>query len=174
MRLFHVSEESDIEVFIPRVPDQSVLKVNYGLVWAIDEKCLANYLTPRNCPRVTYHIGEKTSPADKAKYFATTNLSHRVIIEDNWLEILRKTTLYIYEFDPKDFELHDKIAGYYVAKTTQYPINKFIVNNIEEKLKQANAQLVTVKNLWPLCDEIKTTTLNWSFCRMAFAKPREK
>lgn len=56
MRLFHVSEESDIREFIPRIPDRDDLDKNVGLVWAINEKRLPNFLTPRNCPRVTYYI----------------------------------------------------------------------------------------------------------------------
>lgn len=43
MRLFHVSEESDIQVFQPRLPTRTDLDLTKGLVWAIDEKCLPNF-----------------------------------------------------------------------------------------------------------------------------------
>ncbi len=59
MRLFHVSEEGNIDIFNPRIPEREDLDKRVGLVWAIDEKHLANFLTPRNCPRVTYHMGEQ-------------------------------------------------------------------------------------------------------------------
>lgn len=49
MRLFHVSEESDIQKFEPRIPSRNDLDKTVGLVWAIDEKRLPNFLTPRNC-----------------------------------------------------------------------------------------------------------------------------
>ena len=39
MRLFHVSEESDIKVFEPRIPTREDLDQNKGLVWAINETC---------------------------------------------------------------------------------------------------------------------------------------
>ena len=46
MRLFHVSEEPDIKVFEPRLPTRKDLNQNIGLVWAIDEARLPNFLTP--------------------------------------------------------------------------------------------------------------------------------
>ena len=58
MRLFHVSEESDISIFNPRTPIRVDLDKNVPLVWAIEEKCLPNFLTPRDCPRIGYYIGE--------------------------------------------------------------------------------------------------------------------
>ena len=64
MRLFHVSEESNIQIFEPRIPTREDLDKNIGLVWAIDEKRLPNFLTPRNCPRITYHIGKDTTESD--------------------------------------------------------------------------------------------------------------
>ena len=65
MKLFHVSEEADIEIFYPRIPARSDLDKNVGLVWAIDEERLPNFLTPRDCPRVTYHINKNTNETDK-------------------------------------------------------------------------------------------------------------
>ncbi|WP_445491086.1 DUF6886 family protein [Niallia sp. 03133] len=61
MQIFHVSEENDIQVFHPRLPNRKDLDQTKGLVWAIEENCLPNFLTPRNCPRVCYHIGAITS-----------------------------------------------------------------------------------------------------------------
>ncbi|MGE7948564.1 DUF6886 family protein [Lysinibacillus sp. NPDC093688] len=42
MRIFHVSEESDITVFHPRLPDRLDLDPEKGLVWAINDTCLPN------------------------------------------------------------------------------------------------------------------------------------
>lgn len=69
MRLFHVSEDGGISVFNPRLPGRNDLDKGTGLVWAIDEKRLPNFLTPRNCPRVTYHIGDNTTEQDKKDFF---------------------------------------------------------------------------------------------------------
>ena len=69
MRLFHVSEEAGIEVFYPRIPARNDLDRSVGLVWAIDEDRLPNFLTPRDCPRVAYSIGRNTTKADKKAFF---------------------------------------------------------------------------------------------------------
>lgn len=61
MRLFHVSEEENIQIFEPRLPNHNDLDKTVGLVWAIDESRLPNFLTPRDCPRVAYYIGKKTN-----------------------------------------------------------------------------------------------------------------
>lgn len=70
MRLFHVSEEKDIDVFVPRKPDRKDLDPNVPLVWAIDEVHLCNFLTPRNCPRIGIHDWPGASDADREKWFA--------------------------------------------------------------------------------------------------------
>lgn len=170
MRLFHVSEESDISEFIPRIPDRNDLDKSIGLVWAIDEKRLPNFLTPRNCPRVTYHIGAKTSQMDRERYFSGKQVNHVVVIERDWLEAMKNTTLYLYEFDTTEFELQDEIAGYYVSKVKQVPIAKYAVNHLIDELQKRNVELQVVDNLWDICNEIKRTTLNWSMCRMGYAK----
>ena len=51
MRLFHVSEEPDIKVFEPRLPTRKDLNQNIGLVWAIDEARLPNFLTVNTAAR---------------------------------------------------------------------------------------------------------------------------
>ena len=84
MRLFHVSEESDIKVFEPRLPTRKDLDQKVGLVWAIDEARLPNYLTPRDCPRVTYHAGRQTTDADRKRFFSSSGISHAVVLESKW------------------------------------------------------------------------------------------
>ncbi|MBR4960339.1 MAG: hypothetical protein IKY52_05540 [Clostridia bacterium] len=85
MRLFHVSEEPDIAVFHPRLPARADLDPNVGLVWAIDEARLPNFLTPRDCPRVTFHLGENTTDADRER-FLPAGFHHAVILEEDWRE----------------------------------------------------------------------------------------
>lgn len=173
MRLFHVSEESDIEVFHPRNPDRNDLDKTVGLVWAIDEKRLPNFLTPRNCPRVTYHINSQTTQEDRRKFFSSPSVEHAVVIEHEWYNKMRNTTLYIYEFDCSEFELQDDVAGYYVSKTTQTPIAKFVVNDLFEELIKRNIEVRITDNLWSIADSIKESSLNWSLCRMGYALPRK-
>lgn len=172
MRLFHVSEEPDIQLFEPRKHSRNDLDKDLKLVWAIDELRVPNFLTPRNCPRIAYHIGENTTSHDIAKYFSSATISHTLIIENKWFVPMKETTLYLYEFDPSGFELQDPIAGYYVATSLQKPIAKHKVDDLFAALFERNVEIRIVDNLWGIADEIVTTTLNWSLCRMGFAQPR--
>lgn len=172
MRLFHVSEENNIDIFNPRIPERDDLDKSVGLVWAIDEKHLPNFLTPRDCPRVTYHIGENTSSYDKKVFFTSPDIQHVVIIESIWFKIMKNTRLFLYEFNPESFELQDDIAGYYISKVSQIPIAKYTINDLFAALFERNVELRVVKYLWDISDRIKETTLNWSLCRMGNAQPK--
>ena len=172
MRLFHVSEESDIKVFEPRLPTRKDLNPNIGLVWAIDEARLPNFLTPRNCPRVAYHVGSQTNEADKNRFFASSGISHAIVIESGWYQTIINTTLYLYEFHTEDFVLQDSTAGYYVSITTQYPKEKYVITDLFGELLKRNVEIRITDNLWDIADDVKTSTLNWSLCRMANATPR--
>lgn len=171
MRIFHVSEKDDIQEFQPRIPTREDLDQSKGLVWAVNETCLPNFLTPRNCPRVCFHIGSNTSEADKEMYL-TSSSRHVVIVENSWFDRMTNTELYVYEFNPDFFYLQDDNAGYYVSERTQVPMNKRRVENPLEELFRRQVEVRFVERLWDSYDEIQQTTLHWSMCRMRNAKPR--
>lgn len=173
IRLFHVSEESNIESFVPRIPTRMDLDPSKKLVWSINEKCLPNFLTPRNCPRVCYHIGANTSEVDKRTYFSSKSSSHVVVIERNLLDVMQNTTLYLYEFNTTHFTLLDENAGYYISEQKQSPIKKIEIPNLTNELSRRKVELLLVDNLWDISDEIQQTSLNWSLCRMGFAQHRD-
>ncbi|GGA28979.1 GyrI-like domain-containing protein [Psychrobacillus lasiicapitis] len=173
MRLFHVSEESNIEFFEPRIPTRTDLDQTKGLVWAINEECLPNFLTPRNCPRVCYHVGPNTSEADKRTYFSSKSCPYVVAIEHKWFEVMQNTTLYLYEFNTLEFTLLDENAGYFISDKKQIPINKIKIDNLFTALFKRNIELRLVDSLWDLHEKIQKTTLNWSMCRMGFAQKME-
>ena len=129
-------------------------------------------MTPRDCPRVAYYIGENTTEEDKKKFFSASTISHALVIESKWFDKMTSTTLYLYEFHVDDFVLQDDVAGYYVAKTTQVPIAKYQIDNLFEALIKRNVEIRIVDNLWDIADEVKDSSLNWSLCRMGFAQRR--
>lgn len=172
IRLFHVSEDPDIKVFEPRFPVRKDLDQSIGLVWAIDEGRLPNFLTPRDCPRVTYHVGSQTTDADKKRFFTSSGISHAIVIESKWYHTMKNTVLFLYEFDTEEFALQDSVAGYYVATTTQYPKGKYMLTDLFGELAKRNVEVRIVDNLWDIAEAVKTSTLNWSLCRMANAAPR--
>lgn len=178
MRLFHVSEESNIEKFIPRIPARKELDQSKGLVWALNEKCLPNFLTPRDCPRVAYHAIEKTTQEDIAKFFSSTS-RHCVAIENDWYKIMAKTILYLYEFDTSNFnrqninfKLQDEVAGYYISEQTEFPMSVIKIDDLFGELFKRDVEVRILNNLWELGESVQKTTLNWSLCRMRNAKPK--
>ena len=121
---------------------------------------------------MTYHVGKNTSESDKTRFFTSSTVNHVVVIEHDWFDRMRNTTLYLYEFDPSDFELQDEIAGYYVAKTAQKPIAKYQIDDLFAELTVRNIEIRITDNLWKIADEVRSSTLNWSLCRMGNAKRR--
>lgn len=169
MRLFHVSEESDISVFVPRPVVRRDLDPAARYVWAIDEEHLPNFLTPRNCPRVCFRANAHTTQEDIEHYIGSA-ARYVVIIETDWLDQLGSTELYLYEFDPKDFSLQDAAAGYYVSSITVRPIRKHCVRDLPAEIRRRGAELRTAENLHPIADEIRHSSFDWSLCRMGYAK----
>ncbi len=168
MRLFHVSEDPTIEVFHPRLPARADLTPTVGLVWAIAESHLPNFLTPRDCPRVAYHLAPGTTEEDRLRF----GERYVVAIEGAWVERLRRTTLYLYEFDPAGFTLQDAAAGYYVSTGTEVPRGKHCVTDLPLELARCGVELRVVDSLWDLADAVRGTTLYWSLCRMKHARGR--
>ncbi len=171
MRIFHVSEEDDIQEFHPRIPTRKDLDQSIGLVWAVNEICLPNFLTPRNCPRVCFHVGPNTSDADKQTYLSSS-CQHVIVLENSWFEKMTRTKLYLYEFDAMHFKLQDENAGYYVSETTQVPLNKIEIDHPIQELFRRQVEVRFVDHLWDIFDEIQQSTLKWSMCRMRFARSR--
>jgi hypothetical protein len=172
LRLFHVSEESNIVLFKPRKPLRKDLKDSPPLVWAIDEARLPNFLTPRDCPRVTYHIPKQFSGIVEPGLFSSSS-SHVVAIESDWFDRMIKTKLFIYEFEIDDFYLQDDIAGYYVSEKEQIPKSVTVIDDLFGELFKRNIEIRILDNLCELRDTIQKTSLNWSMCRMVNAQPQK-
>jgi len=168
MRLFHVSEEPDITRFEPRLPTRDVGK-DVGLVWAVDEARLPNFLTPRNCPRVAYHANKQTTESDLNHFFTSTS-RHCVIVENTWFSTIAKTTLFVYEFDPKNFCLLDDVAGYYVSEHIETPVHIRRVEDVFAEHFARDVELRFVNNLWQMAERVQKSTLGWSLCRMRYAQ----
>lgn len=172
MRLFHASEEPEIAVFHPRRPARGDLDPDAWLVWAVNEECLPNYLTPRDCPRVTFHVGPETAAGDVEKFFPSPGCRHVVAIERKWLPVMRETVLYLYEFDASGFALQDEVAGYYVSTRTEVPVARTRIADLPGALAERGVELRVLDSLWALNDEVQASTLRWSMCRMRGAQAR--
>ena len=138
MRLFHFSEDPSIEVFEPHVARTAAEKE--PLVWAVDELRAHTYWFPRACPRVTFW-----PPVVHA-------------IEWGWLDAMRTTELFRYEFDPAGFERSGHAppgsGDFWVSRETVRPIGVEPVGDLLALHAEAGIELRVVADLRPLAEDV--------------------
>ena len=169
-RLFHVSEDAGIARFEPRPPPSPDAGVVGDAVWAVAESHLVNYLTPRDCPRITFRAGPNTSAADKARFLA--GAERVVAFEKGWLERVRGCTLHIYEMPPETFEEALPDAGYWISREAVTPIGVVAQSDLMGALAGADAEVRILDDFWPLADAVAASTLQFSILRKRNARPR--
>jgi hypothetical protein len=172
-KIFHISENGEIETFKPR-PSPSVIKNLTGdVVFGISEKLLHNYLFPRDCPRVAFYASAETTPTDREK-FLQASPEYVVAVEAKWFSAIQKTTLFCYEFDGKSFSLIDECADYYVSRSEVKPLSVRRIDDIlDELFRRKNVELRILSELWKIADKVSKSSLNFSLIRMRNAIPRK-
>ncbi len=170
--LHHLSEESNIARFVPRLPQQSTGDRAEPVVWAIDEEHLHTYLLPRDCPRVTFHALPSSAAADVERLM--TGVSARVVvaIEARWLPVVQRSHLYRYDLPAETFEVYDAGAGYYVSRETVVPQGVTPITDVLTELTRLDVELRVMPSLWSLRDAVVASTLQFSIIRMRNAAPR--
>jgi len=98
-------------------------------VWAIADNKVHNYLFPRACPRICIREKKVAILKDWIPNDCLKEKKAIIFVPKNWEEKISSSLLYQYEFDPISITLIDKIAGYYVSKVTQSPINLIKIDN---------------------------------------------
>lgn len=167
--LFHVSEEPNLDIFLPRSTPQDGPLLSERSVWAIDEAHVVNYLLPRDCPRVTFAVTASTSEADRTRFFPA-GVSRLVTIEANWLVRAMGTAVYVYTLLPETFELSDANAGYWISRerVKRQSVTEVLAAPLE--IIRRGGELRLVESLWPLHDVAAASTLEFSMIRMRHAK----
>ncbi|MDE2489133.1 MAG: hypothetical protein KGO51_17210 [Alphaproteobacteria bacterium] len=165
-RLFHVSEEARIARFEPRAN----YRVEGEMVWAVDEPHLVNFLTPRDCPRITYGSGPQTTDEDAVRFLG---LVRRVVaFEAARLDQVRACTLHIYEVPPESFEPELPEAGYWISRTPVTPIGVRTETDLLSALTRAGAEVRILQDFWTLCDAVAASSLEFSIIHKELAAPR--
>ena len=171
MRLFHISEEPDIARFVPRPAPSQKRTLDGAFVWAIAETTVWTYLTPRDCPRITFYANAKTMSHDVDAYLCGERAGRAAVIETAWFERCLATTLYRYEFNLSHFSLHDPGIQYYLSQRVEEPIDVTTIANPLLELAQMGVELRVMPSLWELRERIFRSSLVWSFIRMRNATP---
>lgn len=144
LRLFHLSEKGDIDTFIPR-PSKKMWGY-HKYVWAIAENKIHNYLFPRACPRICIREENIAILNDWIPNDSLKEKKAIIFVPKNWEERIRTSLLFQYEFDPMHFIQIDKIAGYYVSKVSESPINLIKIDNCLGRLATKKIEVVFVNN----------------------------
>jgi hypothetical protein len=170
MTLYHISEEVNIKIFDPRPIQINNYKIEGNAVWAIDGEHLVNYMLPRDCPRVTFYAGDKTTKPDIDKFFKDTYAARIIAIESLWIERILNQRLIQYEFDDSKFTCIDETAGYFISRDPVTPIKETIIENPVLKILGTNTELRVMPLLWKLREEVINSTLEFSIIRMRNAQ----
>ncbi|MEM8567880.1 MAG: DUF6886 family protein [Bacteroidota bacterium] len=145
LRLFHISEEGDIQKFHPRKSKEQWGYHKY--VWAIDEGKIHNYLLPRDCPRICIDLERTGDQLNWLKTFSIENHKAVIFICYEWCEKIQACTLFQYEFGKRNFEPIDKVAGYFVSRMVETPIQRFVIRNCEQELSRLNVKLIQLDRI---------------------------
>ena len=174
MRLYHVSDQPGIARFEPRPSPTPHPSAPEPVVWAVAERLLHNYLLPRDCPRVTFYVGQGTTPADAERFMFGTSASHVVAIEKGWLGRVRAACLYLYELPEATFRPIDPGAGYLVSEAAVEPLAVEVVDDVLGALVARGVELRVMPSLWKLRDAVVASSIKFSIIRWRNAQPREE
>lgn len=172
--LFHISEEANIQTFIPKPSPSHYDQITGDVVFAISGELLHNYLLPRECPRVTFYAGPNTSQADKDQFLSSSDVKHVIAVEQKWLPAIQHSKLYCYEFPAYTFLLLDECAGYYISYQQVNPIAVKRIDNVLEELFKRNIELRLLPNLHHLAAEVAKSSLNISIIRLRNAASKSQ
>lgn len=165
LRLYHFSEEPDIEVFKPR--QLSYRMDEPAQIWTIDEFHAPHYYFPRDCPRICIWADQETSEQNLERFFRQTSKPHIIAIESKWFVNLTRTVLYQYEFEPEGFHLYEENAGYYTSFEEQKPVNVIKLTLLHEQIFSLGIELRVTPSLQPLREDILRSGLgSFSMIRM--------
>lgn len=170
-RLFHVSETPGIARFEPRPPPSPEAGVTGDVVWAIAESHLPNYLLPRDCPRICFRAGPKTTDADALRFLG--GAARVVAFEAAWLHRVQGTTLHLYDMPNAQFEPVLPEAGYWISREAVTPVRVEMRTDLMSALAGAGAEVRLLNDFWPLHDAVAASTLEFSILRKRNAAGRK-
>ena len=166
MKLFHLSDDPTIARFEPRPSAYTAEPV----VWAISGEKIANYLLPRDCPRVCFRAGPESLGADVERFLGDETAV--IAIEADWLVRVQNEKLHRYVMPEDGFVLQDEGAGYWVSYGAIEPRGVEFLNDLPGAIAANGVTLKVLPSLWALHDGVKASSLMFSMIRMRNAGAR--
>lgn len=169
-RLFHASDDPAIACFQPRPVPSPDAGVEGLAVWAVAESHLANYLLPRDCPRICFRASPETTAEDRQRFLGGSD--HVVAVESAWLDRVRSARLSLYEMPAEPFTEALAQAGYWISREPVTPISHRRIDDLLGALADAGAEVRVLTDFWPLRDAVVGSSLQFSIIRTRNASPR--
>jgi hypothetical protein len=160
-----VSEDPTIEVFHPHRNELHAL--DEPLVWAVDTHYQWLYWFPRDCPRACWEANEDTTAEDVARWLDGDRARRIAVIESMWLERMRTAKVYAYRLPHETFEPWDK---FFVSRETVVPLELVELGDLLVRHAAPPNELRVESALYPLWDEVISTTLDFSGIRLRNAR----
>lgn len=161
--LWHYSEEPDIQVFRPQ--RVKVSDSDEELVWAIDSRHAPSFWFPRDCPRGTAWPGERTTDADRDRFFGHTRSGRLHVMELGWIERMQACELWAYRLPEDGFVPHD-VGGYWVSSATVEPLEVVPVGDLFQRHAAAGIELRLTPSIWTWWVDVADSTLEFSGSRL--------
>lgn len=166
--LYHFSEDPHIERFVPHVPRTN--PSHAPAVWAIDAEHAPLYWFPRECPRIAMWPLDGDGLSFHLRFATSATRLHA--IESAWLERMRATQIYRYEFDADGFEPWEAANGQWICDRDVAPTAVTAIGDLLDAHADASIELRVVPSLWPLHDVAVCGEFDFSMVRMRNAQPR--
>ncbi len=98
--------------------------------------------------------------------------AHRLhAIETTWLDRVRTTQLFRYDFDASDFTPWPDASGQWVSDHVVEPVAVSALGDLVDAHAQARIELRLLPNLWPLVELVKGGPWDFSCVRLVNAAP---
>ncbi|SEQ78288.1 hypothetical protein SAMN05216188_10585 [Lentzea xinjiangensis] len=175
-QVLHFSEDPSITRFVPHLAATARQPGEY--VRAVDARRCPDYWFPRQCPRVMAWTGPGSSAADRDRIVGPGCGERVHAVEYGWLERMRTVELYAYRFDAAPFRPFEADGGgggsAVVATEPVVPLGPAErVGDLFALHEEAGIALRVLPRLWPFCDEVTRSSLQWSGIRLRNALPSQ-
>ncbi len=165
--LYHYSEDGTIKRFAPHVPQTN--PSHPPAVWAIDHAHAPLYWFPRDCPRISVWARTPEQQERLSDLFGTE--AWRICAtETGWIDGLRSSRIYRYEFDGSQFEPWREADGQYVAYEAIRPARVAPIDDVLGLFHDGDVELRFTPRLGTLMDQMLVSQLPFSFVRIRNAR----
>lgn len=160
--VYHFSDDGAIERFVPRPAPSDPSRP--PSVWAVGPEHAPLYWFPRHCPRVSVWANNAAQHAVMRERFAT-EATRVCAFETGWLDRLRTTQLFRYEFDMARFRPESQ-PGHFVAFEPVAPRAVLAIDDLLGLHAAAGIELRIAPKLGALMDQILASGLPYNFVRL--------